>query len=121
MAAHITLQGATDMVDALRAADIRADLDPAGFQPPGVWVQVRGFRPASLAGYDTNLALELVTGDTDHARAAAALVDLYNAVCGVLGGPRPANARTVLLPDGTRLPGLEIMADDSRNYTDPPA
>lgn len=121
MAQQISLQGAHDMVAALQAADIAASLDPAGFVPPGVWVQVRGFRPLSLGGYDTALALELVTADTDHGQAAASLVDLYNAVCGVLGEPRPATARTVLMPDGTRLPGLEIMAADSSPYTDPPA
>lgn len=116
-----TLTDVDDLVEQLVAADIRADTDPAAVNLPGVWVQVAQFEPHTLAAFRTEVRLQLITGDRDSRRVMEDLVSLLNQVAGVIG-PRPARARTVLLPGDqpTRLPALEITLQLHTEFTTPP-
>ena len=95
------------LVEQLRAAGIRAALAPASVNLPGVWVQVAAFAPYTMGTFSTSLRLQLLASDTDARRAMDALVDLAQQVRTVIPY-RDATARTVLMPDGTGLPGLEV-------------
>lgn len=116
-----TLDDVDDLVAQLVAAGIRADTDPAAVNLPGVWVQVARFEPHTFAGFRTEARLQLITGDSDSRRVMEDLVTLLNQVAGVIG-PRPARARTVLLPGDTptRLPALEITLQLHTDVTAPP-
>lgn len=111
-----TLAPAVDLVDTLKAAGIRASLDPATLGLPGVWVQV------TEIGYDTygtsrvDMTLGLIVKDQDAKRAQTALLDLLNNVAEVIP-VRTASARTFLMPDQTRLPGLAVPFSDSAPLT----
>lgn len=111
-----TLAPAVDLVDTLNASEIRASLDPATLNLPGVWVQVTGL------GYDTygtsrvDMTLALIVNDQDAQRAQTALVQLLNQVGEVIP-VRTASARTFLMPDQTRLPGLAVPFSDTAPLT----
>lgn len=113
-----TLAGAQEVIDALQAADIEAALDPALLNMPGVWVQVTGFELDTMKTFKTDLRLLLVTRDTDAHSAMTSLVDLAAQVHPIIRTGK-ARARTVLLPDGTPLPGLEVTTS-TRNPIAPP-
>lgn len=106
-----SLAPAIDVRDTLQAAGIPADLDPALVDLPGVWIQVTDLDVDTLASVRNTMQLALVTGDTDATQAATGLVELLNQVAAVLP-VRRASARTVLMPDGTRLPGLVVPFAD---------
>ncbi|WP_408898645.1 hypothetical protein ACJ5H2_05930 [Nocardioides sp. R1-1] len=96
------------LVEQLQNADIRADLDPATLNLPGVWVQVVGFKVDTLTKFKADLRLQLLVHDTDAVRAQADLLDLARKVNAAGIPVRTAIARTVVLPDGTPLPALQV-------------
>lgn len=101
------LSGANEVVAALKAAGVRAALDPALLNLPGVWVQVVGFDLDTMDTFRTELRLALITRDADSKRAMESLTALAREVHPVIPVAR-ARARTFLLPDGNLLPGLEV-------------
>lgn len=103
-----TLAGVDDLVDELRAAGIRADVDRDKVNAPGVWVQPAGFDLDTLATTRTAVRLMLIVPDKDPRRAYKALVDLLNKVTQVIP-VRSAVGRSVLMSDGAMLPGLEVQ------------
>lgn len=107
-----TLAPATDLVDTLVAAGIRASTDPATLNMPGVWVQVTDLRIATYGTTSVDMTLALLVADQDAERAQAALVQLLNAVAAVIP-VRTASARTFLMPDQSRLPGLAVPFTDT--------
>lgn len=102
-----TLAPLTDLVDTLHAADIRAAVDVKDLTAPGVWVQPTGLNRDTLASTRVAVRLVLIVPDLDHGRATTQLVDLLNKVAAVLPISSAA-PRSVLMPDGTLLPGLEV-------------
>ena len=99
------------LVDALRAADVRADLDPSSLNLPAAWVTVEGIQAANVAGDTTLLAVVyLIVPDQDYGRALADLADLYNLVVpGVLRPDGQVVPQGVILPDSTTpLPALRV-------------
>lgn len=97
-----------ELVDALKAASIRAGVDLAGIQAPGVWVQPLGPGLDTLGGTAVRVRLVLVVPDNGIGRAyaaIAALADQVNAVIPI----RAYDYRTVLMPDGNQLPGAETQ------------
>lgn len=100
-----------DLVDLLRAAGVRADLDPANVNLPGAWVTLEGFQAANLTRDHRLLAVVwLLVPDTDASRALEALADLFNQVVPALLIPDgQVNVQGVQLPDTTTvLPGLRV-------------
>lgn len=115
-----TLEGAQEVVDLLTTAGISAGLDPAEVTLPGVWVQVGGFELDTMTTFRTDLRLQLVTGDKDDRRAMESLVELAAQVHPVIPTGK-ARARTVLLPDGTGLPALEVLTSTRNPRAETPA
>lgn len=107
---------ATDVIDTLKAAGIRASLDPATLNLPGVWVQVTDLAIATYGTSKVDMTLALIVGDQDAKRAQTALLKLLNEVAAVLP-IRTASARTFLMPDQTRLPGLAVPFSDTAPLT----
>lgn len=107
-----TLAPAVDLVDTLNAAGVRASLDPATLNLPGVWVQVTELSVATYGATAVTMTLALLVADQDAQRAQTALVQLLNDVGAVIP-VRSGAARTYLLPDGTRLPGLAVPFTDT--------
>lgn len=100
-----------DLVEALKAAEVRASLDPAAVNLPGAWVTLEAVDPVNLRR-DLRLAavVYLIVGDTDYRRALDALAALFNAVVpAVLTPDGPVVPQGVLLPDtSTPLPALRV-------------
>jgi hypothetical protein len=96
-----------EVVEALRDAGIRADLDPAKVNLPGVWVWLGPFQVDTLATYRNDLRLQLLVKDTHDHRAFTQLLDLARKVNAVIP-VRTATPRQVPLPDGNPLPALEV-------------
>lgn len=103
-----TLDPINELIDALRAADIRADVDAKALTVPGVWVQPSEFALHTMGATLDTARLVLIVGDKAPARAYPALVDLLNKVNEVVTVRRAA-MRSVLMPDGAYLPGLETF------------
>lgn len=114
------LSGAQEVVDLLSAAGISAGLDPSEVTLPGVWVQVGGFEIDTMTTFKTDLRLQLVTSDKDDRRAMESLVDLAAQVHPVIATGK-ARARTVLLPDGSALPALEVLTSTRNPRPETPA
>lgn len=104
---YYSLDPADQFVERLKAAKISASLDPAKVNAPGVWVQIVEFQPDTLSTYKTVLRLQLIARDNEPRQAMRSLIRLTTKVGGVIK-VRAARARTVPMPDGTALPGLEI-------------
>lgn len=101
-----TLAPIADLIAAFEDAGIRASDDPGSLQAPAVWVQPVGVAAATLDGTAVNVRLVMVVPDNGTTRAYGALVDLVNQVNAVVP-IRAADTRSVLMPDGTYLPGME--------------
>lgn len=119
-----TLAGAwadvDSVVDELRDAgtdgQLSVELDPARIVVPGVWCAVDRLQRGRLSGdYVVKLRLHLVAADTDLQTSRdqlAALADQLLPVVDTYGGPSdPLTFVTVLMPDGSRLPGMVVPVD----------
>lgn len=103
-----TLDPVLDLIDTLRAAGIRADVDAAQLQAPAVWVQPVSFALDTLASTLDTVRLVLFVDDTPPRLAYPALVALLNQVRAVVPVASAAT-RSVLMPSGAYLPGLETQ------------
>lgn len=103
-----------DLVDALQAADISADLEAARVRTPGVWVTLDRL-PAS--GYTlgrggiVRARLFLVVGEKDAHRSLEALQGLYDQVEAVVDPASDVEAAALDLPDRPGLPALLFTTD----------
>lgn len=100
-----------DLVSLLRAAEMRADLDPAMVNLPGAWVTCEGFQATSLGGGMTLFGVVyFLSPDLDAQRALQNLADLYNQVVPSVFTPDgPVTIQAVQLPDTTtELPALRV-------------
>lgn len=95
-----------DLVAALKAAGIRAGVDPASLQAPAVWVQPLGGAIVTLDGSAQNVRLVGILPDQTVDRAYRAVVDHVNQVSAVVH-VHAYDTRSVLMPDGALLPGWE--------------
>lgn len=107
-----TLAPAVDLVDTLKAAGIRASMDPAHLSLPGVWVQVTSLSVATYGATSVTMTLALLVGDKDARRAQTSLIELFNQVAAVIP-VRSGDARTFLMPDNSRVPGLAVPFTDT--------
>lgn len=111
MATDLTWQPVLDLVTALQAADVRADLDPAALNLPAAWVTVEGLQAANVArDLALDVAVYLIAPDQDYARALEDLAELFNRVVpGVLVPDGRVVPQGVVLPDSsTPLPALRV-------------
>lgn len=98
-------------VAALRAAGLRADLDPAKLAGgPGVWVQIGTIQQQTMTHYRVLIRNQLIARDLDARRSIEALVALANQYAAAFGPVPELTARTVPMPDGTPMPALEIVS-----------
>lgn len=101
--ADLTWAPVTALVDALRAAGVRADLDPASLNLPAAWVTVEGLQAANVRhDLALDVAVYLIAPDQDYARALEDLADLFN-----------STVPEVLTPDGQVVPQGVILPDSS--------
>lgn len=104
-----------ELVELFRDADLRAELDPAKVQTPGVWIRQNTITWDRLNdGATMGLTVYLVTGTTDPERVARQLQELADKALPViksLWGPSgPARYVALTLPRGT-YPAIEIPLD----------
>jgi hypothetical protein len=106
---ELTMAPVRELRDALDAADIRNEEDPAALVPPGVLVQVTGFSQVTLDGLQVTTRLLCVVLERDHERASDELVTLVNRVLTVVDPDGPITAAGVVLgQDPAPLPALSI-------------
>lgn len=99
------------LVAALAAADVRASIDPAKVNPPGVWVHLAGPLDHDTLGCSTlPVDLVLVVADTTDDAALAALAALHDKVLAVVDAAGPIRFQGTVLPgpDLTALPSLVV-------------
>lgn len=85
-----------------------ASADPAKIMTPGVWVQARSFKFATLDGGVTiDARLLLITGSKDPRRAITDLSALFRAVV-TLGQPAGEMTPAVATLNGADLPALSV-------------
>lgn len=109
--AELTWQPVLDLVNALRAAGVRADLDPASLNLPAAWVTVEGLQAANLRrDIACDVAVYLIAPDQDYTRALEDLAAMFNLVVpGVLIPDGRVAPQGVILPDSTTaLPALRV-------------
>lgn len=99
--------------DELRAAGVRADLDPRNINPPAVWIQLREVENLLAAGARmVTFRLFLIVGDAGTEQALAALDQLLDATAtaGWDWSAEPIETVTVSLPgvESTQLPALRL-------------
>lgn len=95
-----------DLVETLNGLDeVRATLDPAEVNTPGVWVTLEQIRAVNIR-HDSRIqaVLYLIAQDQDYQRALLALQTLYNAI-----------VPTVLTPDGPVVPQGVLLPQDPSN------
>jgi len=101
----------TQLVMALRAADLRADVEPANLAPPCVWVAVQSIDPLALDdSMQMQVACYLIVPDQDYDRAMTALAELAQKVATVLVPDGPVVPQGVLMPGNPHspLPALRV-------------
>lgn len=103
-------QPVVDLVQRLRDAGVRADVDLEDVPVPGVWVRLTQVGAGTMTGAEVGLELVCLTEETAASRAYPALIDLHNSLDDHLGGltDQPARFVTVSLPGGASVPGLAI-------------
>lgn len=109
--ATLTWGPVLDLVAALQAAGVRADLDPANLNLPAAWVTVDGIQAANVRGdVDLLAAVYFIAPDQDYARALEDLAEMFNLVIpGVLIPDGQVVPQGVVLPDSsTPLPALRV-------------
>lgn len=98
-----------DLVDTLVAAGLRAAVDPADLNLPGVLVTLDGIDYDVLDGYTLATRLVLVVPDNGHVRSLAALATLLNQVVDVIDPAGRVTAGTTVLPGNpSPLPALSV-------------
>lgn len=111
MTTSLTFGPVEALVAALRAAGVRADMDPSNLNLPAAWVTVEGIQAANLrTDVAIYVAVYLIAPDQDYGRALEALADLFNlAVPGVFSPDGQTVPQGVILPDSsTPLPALRV-------------
>lgn len=101
----------SDAAETLRAADIRADIDPNTLNLPGVLVSLDTLTLDRMCDDHGTIALRLtlVTADADTLRALEALQGLLDAVLTVFDASGPiAPAAVRLQPGAVPLPALFV-------------
>lgn len=113
MAGHeLDFTAVDDLVEALRAAGLRADVDPAQLNPPCVWVNVTGLGDHTLDGIQIRTRLVCIAPDQTHRRAMGVLAGLYNKVVSVVDPAGETTTQGTVLPDApTPLPSLSVPFD----------
>lgn len=110
----LTFDSVDELVTALIATGMRAEVDPSDLNLPGAWVAVESIRSATVAG-DLRLGVSvyLIAPDRDHRRAMASLADLYNqAIPAAITPDGPVVPTAVVMPDDpTPLPALRVPID----------
>lgn len=103
-----------DLVDALQAADVAADLEAAKVRAPGVWVTLDRL-PAS--GYTlgrggiVRARLFLIVQERDARRSLDALQALYDQVEAVVDPTSDVELSTLDLPERPGLPAFMFTTD----------
>lgn len=111
MAELLHLEWVTELTTALKSAGVRSvAVDPTDLNLPGVLIKPTGFRFDLLAGTTATAELYAAVPDQDHDRALVALAELGNTVLEAIDATE-ALLRTLLLPDGSRVPALLIPYD----------
>lgn len=96
-------------LDALRAADIRADLDPAQCAPPAVWLRLLPFEHDTLGGVTVRAEATCIAPDTTDDAALGHLAALHDLVVDLVDADGPCRWQGTILPDNpTPLPSLVI-------------
>lgn len=115
MAVPVNLPAVQAVMDQLLALDVvrSCSMDGSELQStPAVWVQLRGIDQTHLAASTLQLYVHLIVGDTDGGmRAAAELVDLYNAILAVVTPDGVTETEVVDMGDGRHLPALRLPLD----------
>lgn len=103
------LQG---LVDALRASDVEASLDPSDLNLPGVYVTLDRIHDYTLAGRGVVSArVMLLAPDRDNRRALESLQTLYDDTTAVVDPTSDVEATTAALPAGHEVPALTFTTD----------
>lgn len=105
-----------EIVDTIRLAGVRCDLDPAKVNPPGVWVRALSLGTEHLAALTIRLEIVVVVPNTDYTRAMAEISGMWNTIhplVNALGGPTadPYFAQLILPASPAALPALFIPLD----------
>lgn len=106
----LTLAPLTELVDLLRDADLRVEVDPSALVPPGVLVSLSGFAVYTMDGvYAPTVLVRAVVPDSDQDKAATELVELVNRLLEVVEPDGPITAVGLVLPnDPAPLPCLSF-------------
>lgn len=110
VAEELTMAPIDQLVDTLAGVGIKASMEAAELNLPGVWIAVDELRTVNLANsLELRCQLFLIVGDTDPYRAMARLVPLYTAMLGVITPDGPTVTQGVVLPgDPTPMPALRV-------------
>lgn len=98
------------LLELLRAAGLKASMDPADLNLPGVWLAVDTVDVANLKG-DLRLGclLFLIAGDQDPRRAIGVCSAMFQKVLTVLSPDGAVQTQGVVMPaDPTPLPALRV-------------
>lgn len=109
MADDVTAQ-LDGLVQLVRDAGVKCDMDASKLNLPGAWLALDTVRTANVKG-DLQLGclLFLVSHDTDQRRAIGVLGDLFRKVSTVLTPDGPVQTQGVVMPDNpTPMPGLRV-------------
>lgn len=98
------------LVELLRGAGLRADMDPASLNLPGAWVTVDAIRTLTVDGaVQLECVVFLIVGDTDYERAYTKLAELFNLMGTVLEPDGPVTPQGVVMPGtSTAVPALRV-------------
>lgn len=98
------------LVELLRGADLRADVDPAKLNLPAAWVTVDAVRTLTVDGsLQLECAVFLIVADTGYTQAYERLAEAYNKLATVLSPDGPVTPQGVVLPSTpTVLPALRV-------------
>lgn len=110
MADDLMLPELDELVQLLRSAGLKADMDPDRLNLPGAWVAVDTVDLANVKG-DLRLGclVYLVSHDTDQRRAMGVLSGMYRKVLTVLSPDGQVRTQGVVMPgDPTPLPALRV-------------
>lgn len=97
-------------LDALNTAGVRATIDPAKVNTPGVWLRLGLLDGDTLASSTLRADAVLIVPDTTDEAALAMLAEMYDAVLALVDADGPARWQGTILPgpDLTALPSLVV-------------
>lgn len=105
----------TALVEHLVEGGVRAAVDPARLNVPGVWIEVVTVEPNMLDGGGTiSIGLNLIVPDGPYDSALANLDDLLGQVVDLVDVFGDVTPQTVVLPDGSNCPSW--LATVQRSY-----